>query len=90
MIQILGAKSSAVMTNVPGPREPRYLAGERIQTIMFWVPQTGRVGLGVSVFSYAGEVRLGLSADAARVPDPERVIEAFPEELAHLAEVIGA
>ena len=54
------------------------------------VPQTRRVGLGVSVFSYAGEVRLGLSADAARVPDPERVIEAFPEELAHLAEVIGA
>ena len=90
VIQLLGAKSSAVMTNVPGPREPRYLAGERIQTIMFWVPQTGRVGLGVSVFSYAGEVRLGLSADAARVPDPERVIEAFPEELAHLAEVIGA
>ncbi len=85
MVRILGAKTTAVMTNVPGPREPRYLAGNRIQTIMFWVPQSGRVGLGVSIFSYAGEVRLGVSVDAALVPDPERVLEAFEEELRSLA-----
>ncbi len=84
-VRILGAKTTAVMTNVPGPREPRYLAGNRIQTIMFWVPQSGRVGLGVSIFSYAGEVRLGVSVDAALVPDPERVLEAFEEELRSLA-----
>ncbi|MCB9613446.1 MAG: wax ester/triacylglycerol synthase family O-acyltransferase [Sandaracinus sp.] len=85
VVRILGAKATAVMTNVPGPREPRFLAGNRIQTIMFWVPQSGRVGLGVSIFSYAGEVRLGVAVDAALVPDPERVLEAFEEELRGLA-----
>ena len=90
VVRLLGAKTTGVMTNVPGPREPRYLAGEPIQTIMFWVPQTGRVGLGVSVFSYAGDVRLGLSVDAALVPDPETVLEAFPRELERLAEAVGA
>jgi len=88
VVRLLGAKTTGVMTNVPGPREPRYFAGERIQTIMFWVPQTGRVGLGVSVFSYAGDVRLGLSVDAGLVPDPETVLEAFPRELERLAEAL--
>lgn len=90
VVWLLGTKSTGVMTNVPGPREPRYLAGERIQTIMFWVPQTGRVGLGVSVFSYAGHVRLGLSVDAGLVPDPEAILDAFPQELERLAEAVGA
>ncbi|MCZ7680601.1 MAG: WSD1 family O-acyltransferase [Sandaracinaceae bacterium] len=81
VVRVLGQKTTAVLTNVPGPREPRYLAGRRIRTVMFWVPQSGNVGIGVSIFSYAGEVRLGLSADARLVPDPERVLDAFEEEL---------
>ena len=84
VVRVLGAKTTAVLTNVPGPRAPRYLAGRQIRTLMFWVPQTGRVSLGISIFSYAGEVRLGLAADALSVPDPERVLEAFPDELAAL------
>ena len=81
VVRVLGAKTTAVLTNVPGPRAPRYLAGRQIRTLMFWVPQTGRVSLGISIFSYAGEVRLGLAADALSLPDPERVLEAFPAEL---------
>jgi diacylglycerol O-acyltransferase len=89
VVRLLGAKTTGVLTNVPGPREPRYLAGERIRTIMFWVPQTGRVGLGVSIFSYAGEVRLGLSVDAGLIPDPETVLDAFPRELVRLADAVA-
>lgn len=85
IVTLLGVKTTGVLTNVPGPREPRYLAGRRIETIMFWVPASGHVGLGVSIFSYAGKVRLGLASDALRVPDPERVLEAFPRELEALA-----
>jgi diacylglycerol O-acyltransferase / wax synthase len=81
VVRLLGAKTTAVLTNVPGPREPRYLAGRRVETIMFWVPQAGRVGLGISIFSYAGQVRLGVSVDARRVPDPDGILEGFPSEL---------
>ncbi|MEZ4518891.1 MAG: WS/DGAT domain-containing protein [Chloroflexota bacterium] len=34
------------------------MAGARIDEIMAWVPQAGRLGLGVSIFSYAGQVFL--------------------------------
>jgi hypothetical protein len=47
---------------------------------MFWVPQSGRLGLGISIISYAGGVMLGVATDARLVPDPERIVEAFKVE----------
>jgi hypothetical protein len=49
--------------------------------MMFWVPQSARLGLGVSILSYAGEVRLGVAADSGLIPDPEPIIDAFEEEM---------
>lgn len=80
IVNVFGAKTTAVMTNVPGPKEHLYLAGSRIESLMFWVPQSGRVGLGVSILSYAGQVRLGLATDRGLVNDPESIIEAFYAE----------
>ncbi|HSR22360.1 MAG TPA: WS/DGAT domain-containing protein, partial [Candidatus Eisenbacteria bacterium] len=70
--------------NVPGPREPLYLAGEPLRRAMFWVPQSGRLGLGVSILSYAGEIMVGVASDAGLVPDPQAIVEAFEAELAAL------
>ncbi|MEM9696363.1 MAG: WS/DGAT domain-containing protein [Myxococcota bacterium] len=53
VVAVLGSKSTAVVTNVPGPRERRFLAGRAIERILFWVPQSGSVGLGLSIFSSA-------------------------------------
>ena len=39
------------------------------------------VGLGVSILSYAGQVRLGVATDAGLVPDPETIVEAFHDEM---------
>ena len=77
---LLGRSASAVMTNVPGPREPRYLAGARIVALDFWVPQSGGIGLGLSILSYAGRIHFGVVADAGRVPDPAAIVDAFAEE----------
>ncbi len=79
-VGIIGSRATAVLTNVPGPPIPLYLAGQPIETIMFWVPQSGRLGMGISILSYAGNVYLGLATDAALVPDPEAIIEHFYEE----------
>ena len=46
------------MTNVPGPRQPLYLAGSELKQMMFWVPQSGNIGMGVSILSFNGEVIL--------------------------------
>jgi WS/DGAT/MGAT family acyltransferase len=81
-LRLFGSKATAVMTNVPGPRQEIYLAGKPMRTMMFWVPQSARLGLGVSILSYAGQVRLGVATDAGLVPDPQSIIDAFQEEMA--------
>jgi WS/DGAT/MGAT family acyltransferase len=81
-LQLFGSKATAVMTNVPGPREQIYLAGKAMRSMMFWVPQSARLGLGVSIISYAGEVRLGVATDSGLVPRPQEIIDAFQEEVA--------
>ncbi len=82
MVEMFGKKSTAVLTNVIGPKTPIWFAGGRVRTAMFWVPQSGRMGIGVSIFSYAGEVVLGVGSDARLVPDPEAITTAFTEEFA--------
>jgi len=86
-ISFFGSKATAVMTNVPGPREPIYLAGEQVQSLMAWVPQSGRLGLGVSIISYAGSVLVGVNTDAGLVPDPERVLDHLEIEFAEMLEL---
>ena len=74
-------KASAVVSNVPGTREQRYLAGCRILEQMFWVPQAGDIGLGVSIVSYAGQVQFGVVADEAVMADPECFLDDCLQEL---------
>lgn len=84
VVNLFAMKTTAVMTNVPGPRDTLYLAGKPIRDIIFWVPQAGKVGLGISIFSYAGHVRLGVGTDAGLVPDPEVIVEEFHQEFAEM------
>lgn len=77
VVDLLSQKASAVMTNVPGPQQLRYLGGTAIEEIMFWVPQSGNIGMGVSILSYNGRVHFGLATDAGLVPDPENIINRF-------------
>jgi WS/DGAT/MGAT family acyltransferase len=81
LVKIFGAKATAVFTNVPGPRVTLAFAGRALSDLFFWVPQAGRLGLGVSILSYAGGVRMGVGTDAGLVPDPERILEGFQAEL---------
>jgi len=45
------------------------------------VPQAGRLGLGLSILSYDGGVRLGVGTDAGLVPDPLRIVDGFDAEI---------
>jgi WS/DGAT/MGAT family acyltransferase len=87
-VALFGSKATAVMTNVPGPRETIYLASAPVRELMFWVPQSGRLGLGVSIISYASQVWLGLATDAGLVPDPEMIIDAFHAEFELLRRLV--
>ena len=84
---LFASKGTAVVTNVVGPRNRISIAGAPLRQAMFWVPSAGRLGLGVSLLSYAGKVWMGLQCDAGLVPDPEKVLVGFEEELAALLEL---
>ena len=76
-VGIIAGRATAIMTNVIGPREPRYLAGVPLEALIFWVPKTGGLALGVSILSYAGQVRLGVITDQGLAPDPEPSLPRF-------------
>jgi len=83
-LELFSRKATAVATNVPGPQQPLYLAGCTVRELMFWVPQTGSIGIGISIMSYNGRVHFGLIADAKLVPDPDAVIRRFGPEFEKL------
>jgi len=84
VLEYLASKGTAVMTNVPGPRQPIEFFGIRLSRMMFWVPQSGDIGVGVSILSYNGAVQFGLMTDVALCPDPQAIVDLFEPEFERL------
>jgi diacylglycerol O-acyltransferase / wax synthase len=80
LFDLILSRATVVMTDVPGPTQPLTVAGNVLRQSLFWVPQTGDTGMGVSILSYAGKVQFGLITDVALTPNPEAVVQHFPEE----------
>ncbi|KAI9472307.1 MAG: hypothetical protein EXX96DRAFT_583594 [Benjaminiella poitrasii] len=55
-----------VFTNVPGPAFPISFAGEEIQEQHAISPQCGKGTVGIALFSYCGQVSIGVLADVHR------------------------
>lgn len=87
--QFFANKATSVLTNVPGPQQPLYFAGTQISNMMFWVPRIGKIGLGISIFSYNGKVTVGLASDENLVPDPEALLEGFEEDFNYLLNLVN-
>jgi hypothetical protein len=47
---------------------------------MFWVPQSGNIGVGVSILSYNDAVQFSLISDRHFIPDPESITPLFAAE----------
>jgi len=80
LVDYLCSRATVVVTNVKGPQEQLYLAGAPLEGFMFWIPRYGGIGVGVSILSYAGQVRVGAISDRETVPDPESIVAGFQAE----------
>ena len=87
IVNFFSDKAIGVTTNVIGPQQQRYVAGVPIAGAVGWVPGSGRQTLGVCIFSLAGTVRVGFKVDAAMVPDVEKLVHAFDEDLDQLLHI---
>jgi len=81
-------RSLGVVTNVPGPTNTLEFAGREVSDVMFWVPQSIDQGLGISIFSYDGGVRMGVNSDVNLLAEPRILTDALEAEIEMLAENI--
>jgi hypothetical protein len=80
----LSRLANLIVTNVPGPRETRYLGPARVEALLPIVPIADSLGLGIAIFSYDGELFVGLNADADRLPDVEKLGQCLEDAFASL------
>lgn len=81
VLRLYGMRASLVMTNVPGPESPLYLAGAPLDRVLAWVPQITGIGIGVCVLSYAGSFTVGIATDSGVIADPWELVAAFEAEM---------
>jgi diacylglycerol O-acyltransferase len=73
-----------VTTNVPGPRQPLFGMGRRLEEIIPYVPIAGTVRTGISIFSYDGTITFGLTGDFAANPDLDVLARGIEHGVAEL------
>jgi WS/DGAT/MGAT family acyltransferase len=76
--------ANVIATNVPGPRETRWLLGCEVEALYPIAPIIDGMGLGLAVFSYDDCLYVGLNADPRLVPDLEKLGHATREAFAEL------
>ncbi|EDO40204.1 predicted protein [Nematostella vectensis] len=85
LASFIASKASCVLSNVPGPQYHMSVSGNPVQALTFWPPQRSNIGIGLSIFSYAGQVVVGADGDHEIMSDPELVTVLFGEVLQEMA-----
>jgi WS/DGAT/MGAT family acyltransferase len=80
---------NCVVTNVPGPREPLFLAGSRMVACYGLGPIFDGVGLIHPVLSYDGGITISFTSCPEMLPDPARYEEALRESFEGLVAAAG-
>ena len=84
-----GAPYNMMVTNVPGPQEPLYLLGARLESLYSQVPIADTTALGIALVSYAGKLCWGFNADFESVPDLTDFADAIENSFARIARDAG-
>ena len=70
-----------VVSNVPGPQFPLYMAGARLEANYPVSVITDGMGLNITVMSYMGHMDFGIVADRDQMPDVDTLMDHLREEL---------
>jgi WS/DGAT/MGAT family acyltransferase len=80
-----------VISNIPGPREPLYLAGAALESAFPLSVLVDGVGLNITVLSYQDHIDIGIVADREQIADTWPLMEGITRALDALeAAVCGA
>ena len=84
-----GRGHQIVITNVPGPQDPVYMAGEPVAEVYPCIPLSGNRAVSIGVTSYRGKVFYGVVADRDAVPDADVLAQCINDALVELIETVG-
>jgi diacylglycerol O-acyltransferase len=84
-VELFTNRTLGVLTNVPGPPIPVYLAGALVQGIAGWAPVSGDQPMSFSICSYNGDVVVGIACDTELVPGYEGIVDGFAAAFDRLA-----
>ena len=73
-----------VVSNVPGPREPLYVAGGKMEGIYSVGPILEGIGLNITVWSYCDQLNIGVIACREHIADPHEITDGMATALAEL------
>ena len=79
-----------VVSNVPGPRDPLYVAGARMEGIYSVGPILEGIGLNVTVWSYCDQMNVGVLACREHIGEPHEITGGMADALAELVELTCA
>ena len=74
-----------LLSNVPGPQSEISIAGAKVDFLTCWPPQKDNIGLGVSMTSYNGTVRVGVGSDHAILENPKELANKLDDIVASLS-----
>jgi diacylglycerol O-acyltransferase / wax synthase len=78
-----------VISNVPGPRDPLYLAGAELQANYAVSVVVDGVGLNITVMSYLDHLDFGIIADREQVDDVWSMLDGLRHALDELVALAG-
>lgn len=77
-------RASLVVSSLAGPKRTLHLAGQPLGGLVIWAPAAATIGLSITLFGYAGAIRLGVLTDSAVIDRPEQLVVAFQAALGEL------
>ncbi len=83
-----GRGHQIVITNVPGPQDPVYMAGMEVAEVYPCVPLSGHRAISIGVTSYRGRMFFGIVADREAVPDVDVLAQCIEDALAELVDSV--
>lgn len=84
----LNRHCSLILSNVPGPLSPFEIGGKEVATAIAWPPLVSDTSMSISVFSYAGTLRMSVLSDKAVLANPSKLTETFIEEFEEIYECV--
>lgn len=85
-VDLFTNRTIGTLTNVPGPPMPVYLAGSLVEGMVGWAPISGDQPMSFTIYSYDGEVTVGIACDTQLVPNHEMISDGFAAAFGRLVE----